>query len=234
MKKTFACLSDIHGNLYVSIPQSDYLLISGDIVPYSLQHDNELSNTWFDDVFIPWCERQPVERVIFIAGNHDYFLDKTHIGSPHCSLDSGYTRFFGEKTVYLYCDRYEHDGIVFYGSPWTPWFWNWAFNLPKDDAEVNQQHWEKIPDDVNILLTHGPPANILDVNDRYEHCGCPDLLNRVGQLQGLRLHLFGHIHEGFGSTKINNTLFCNAAVDGILRKGKGLEESPQLEIDLSK
>ena len=102
------------------------------------------------------------------------------------------------------------DGIKIWGSPIQPEFFNWAFNR-KRGAEIDK-HWQLIPDDTDILVTHGPPFGYLDETARMERVGCVDLLKRIDEIKP-KVHVFGHIHEGYG-TAINDrdTLFINASV----------------------
>lgn len=53
--------------------------------------------------------------------------------------------------------------------------------------------WSMIPENTDILVTHGPPYGILDTNIQNQHTGCPHLLQRVLAIKP-RLHVFGHIH----------------------------------------
>ena len=100
------------------------------------------------------------------------------------------------------------DGIRFYGSPWQPMFMNWAFNL--EPRELREK-WSLIPAQTEVLVTHGPPYSILDLNVARANCGDPDLADRVSQLQPM-IHVFGHIHESSGSLQQGGTLFVNASV----------------------
>lgn len=109
------------------------------------------------------------------------------------------------------------DGIKFYGSPWQPWYYDWAFNfrhptkpmhgvdvIPEEAEEALRQAkdtWAKIPDDTRVLITHGPPFGILDAAEDQDKCGCPLLAKRITELLNLRLHVFGHIHEAYGSVE---------------------------------
>ena len=88
-------------------------------------------------------------------------------------------------------------------------FYDWAFNLPRGKALAKV--WAKIPDDTDVLITHGPPYGILDKTERGEHCGCQDLLERIKVIQ-LKLHIFGHIHEGYGMFQDESTTFVNGSV----------------------
>lgn len=94
-------------------------------------------------------------------------------------------------------------------SPYQPEFCNWAFNLPRDSPEI-ESVWNGIPIDTDVLITHGPPANILDVTFDKVHAGCPRLLKRVVEVKP-KLHVFGHIHEGYGIHEMGPTLFVNAS-----------------------
>lgn len=104
-----------------------------------------------------------------------------------------------------------NDVIVFgrFFSPYQPEFCDWAFNLPADSNEIGEV-WSKIPNDVDVLITHGPPAQILDFTSGGLHVGCPRLLKRVKQVKP-RLHVFGHIHEGYGVEEEDSTIFVNAS-----------------------
>jgi hypothetical protein len=55
--------------------------------------------------------------------------------------------------IYLNDSGVEIDGLKFWGSPVQPYFHNWAFNRIGDDI---CKHWELIPLDTDILITHGP------------------------------------------------------------------------------
>ena len=231
MNKTFSLLSDTHGNQKITVDPCDFLLLSGDICPLGIDTQPTLSEHWLNTTFNAWLEEQPAKHIIFIAGNHDFAFDRKpeHSHRINHIIDS-----LPENVHYLQDSEIIIDGIKFYGSPYTPWFWDWAFNLPKDDAIAAQACWGKIPSDTDVLLTHGPAAGILDANKTYEPCGCPDLLNRIGQLRGLKLHLFGHIHDSFGSKQVGNTLHVNAAYGYSHELENRPKTAPIVEIDFSK
>ncbi|RIB02495.1 hypothetical protein C2G38_2255566 [Gigaspora rosea] len=75
--------------------------------------------------------------------------------------------------------------------------------------------WSKIPP-----TTHTPPSGILDLVACGENAGCVDLLQRIQEIKPL-IHVFGHIHEGYGVLKkkwetennddIKSTNFINAS-----------------------
>ena len=100
------------------------------------------------------------------------------------------------------------DGVKFYGSPWQPWFYDWAFNLERG-PEIRAK-WDLIPEDTDVLITHGPPYGIGDLTFQKDHAGCQDLLKAVERLKP-RTHIFGHIHERYGINSIDGTTFINAS-----------------------
>jgi Icc-related predicted phosphoesterase len=109
---------------------------------------------------------------------------------------------------YLEDQFLEVDGVRIWGSPWQPTFCNHAFNL--DRGVAIRAKWDLIPEDLDILVTHGPPRGVLDRVGR-EHVGCADLAEVVTARRP-RLHVFGHIHTGYGTAERNGTLFVNAAI----------------------
>lgn len=105
---------------------------------------------------------------------------------------------------------FEFDGVKIWGSPITPWFHDFAFNRHR--GMRIRPHWDMIPDDTNILVTHGPPMGILDLTSRGIYAGCQDLLERIKQLKQLKLHLFGHIHEAHGIVTDEGMTYSNASM----------------------
>ena len=103
------------------------------------------------------------------------------------------------------------DGVKIYGSPWQPEFFDWAFNLPRNGEELKYT-WNKIPDDTDILITHGPAYGYVDrVIGEYQHLGCELLIERINEVQPM-LHVCGHIHTGNGVVDNGVTTFINASV----------------------
>ena len=107
----------------------------------------------------------------------------------------------------VYLEDEEHvieiDGIriKLYGSPWTAVHGNKgkAFQIAPGNL---QEKWAKIPDDVDILVTHSPPFGVLDKDSEGEQAGCRDLLETVTGRVRPRVHVFGHIHASSGLSVI--------------------------------
>lgn len=185
------CLSDTH-DLHdrVAVPDGDLLLHAGDLTARGRLEDVEEAARFMRAL--------PHRHKVIIAGNHDRCFEET----PSAAR----ARLAG--LVYLQDDLVEIRGLRIYGSPWQPWFHSMAFNVRRggDIARV----WRMIPDGLDVLLTHGPPRGHGDVTVRRDPAGCLDLLHRVREVRP-RLHAFGHIHEGYGVTRENGTLFVNAS-----------------------
>ena len=100
------------------------------------------------------------------------------------------------------------DGLEVWGSPWQPWFHDWAFNLERGAALAEK--WAMIPDSTDLLITHGPPHGILDACFDGRRVGCEELTRAVERVRP-KLHVFGHIHEAYGVVDDGTTLFVNAS-----------------------
>jgi predicted phosphodiesterase len=104
--------------------------------------------------------------------------------------------------------------IKFYGTPWQPWFYDWAFNLPRLGDELKDK-WAFIPEDTDVLITHGPPNGYGDLVNNWRqpntNVGCELLLNRIIDIKPL-INVFGHIHEGYGVEYNDDTIFVNASI----------------------
>jgi len=140
---------------------------------------------------------------IFIAGNHDWGFELHNDIAPE----------YKEKGVhYLFDSEVVIDGVKFYGSPWQPEFYNWAFNLPRNGEELKSK-WDAIPNDTDILITHYPAFGYLDDVEgrRGQHLGCELLTERIKEIKP-KIHVCGHIHSGRNIYHDGYTLFINASI----------------------
>lgn len=105
------------------------------------------------------------------------------------------------NAVVLIDQAIELGRLKIYGSPMTP-LYGAAFG--KFSGADRMRHWARIPDDVDLLITHGPPKGVLDrPPDQAGDMGDPELTARISQLSFLRLHCFGHVHGGHGTLEEN-------------------------------
>lgn len=197
-------LADTHGYL-PEIESCDLLIHAGDMCP-TFDHSNPFQLSWLTTNFKNWLEEIPVGHVIGVAGNHDFIFEDA------AKIDGYATRWLKHDLPWEYLQdaRTEFQGYKIWGSPWQPWFHDWAFNIKS--VEHLAQKWSLIPDDTEILITHGPPKNVLDVEGFGKtHAGCSALAQRIVKLPELKLHVFGHIHHSFGQSELAEATFVNAS-----------------------
>jgi Icc-related predicted phosphoesterase len=188
----FVAISDTHSRHHnIKLPKGDVLIHAGDI-SYRGKKEEMLD-------FLEWFRAQKFQHKIFIAGNHDFYLERIKPAELLQMIPEGIT--------YLNDSGIKIGDINIWGSPVTPWFHNWAFNRRRGDAI--RKHWELIPTDTNLLITHGPVFGFLDTVINEQHVGCQDLLRRVLVIKP-KVHLCGHIHESYGAIKRSGIRFINA------------------------
>jgi Icc-related predicted phosphoesterase len=191
---TIVAISDTH-NLHhqVTLPKGDILVHSGDVS--SQGKEREIV------AFLNWFSAQPHKHKVFIAGNHDFYFENTPV--------SDVNKLIPDNVIYLNDSGVTIEGIRIWGSPVQPWFYDWAFNRKR--GEDIRKHWALIPQNTDILLTHGPAYGIHDKTTRGEKVGCVDLRETIDKIQP-KLFVCGHIHEGYGVLDNGQTTFINASV----------------------
>jgi Icc-related predicted phosphoesterase len=187
-------ISDTHGqHAKLVLPEGDLLIHAGDIS--NTGSKTEVLN------FLNWFDKQTFKYKIFIAGNHDFFFER--------ESDEEIQKIIPEGIIYLKDSGVTINDIKIWGSPVTPWFLNWAFNRHRGDQI--RRYWELIPGDTDILITHGPVFKVLDKNSEGQYTGCEDLLKKVREIRPA-VHVFGHIHEAYGTIDKFQVKFINASV----------------------
>jgi Icc-related predicted phosphoesterase len=192
-------LSDTHGrNPDVrTLPDGDVLIHCGDFTNFG--EEDELSR------FRAWLREIPHEHKIVIPGNHDLCFDAPG-GRGALDALGDIVGLIHETTVI--------DGVKFFGSPYTPKFFDWAFMY---EPRESQRRWLSIPDDTDVVITHGPAFNRLDQTSSGKNAGCVALGNRLGEVNSTPgrvrplLHCHGHIHEASGELHRDGWLTINAA-----------------------
>lgn len=140
-------------------------------------------------------------HVVMTVGNHEKGCE----ANPQLWIDT--MKEIGVKL--LMHESIEVEGYKIFGSPWTPYFGGWAYNYHRISGKVK---WQDIPEDTEILLTHGPIYGILDYV-HGDHVGCVDLFNRVNSgLPDLKYHMFGHIHETHGTAQYKQVTCINSSI----------------------
>lgn len=214
---TFVCISDTHTKTYgLSLPPGDVLIHAGDFSFTGLHEEIEDFNKYLAGL--------KFEYKVVIAGNHDLTFDLENYEPNLRERFHSYAyknknkKSFTAKEVkeklteciYLEDSSCELFGYKIYGSPWTPTFYDWGFNLSRGKEILEK--WKKIPTDTDILITHGPPYKILDKCADGFNAGCEDLLREIKERIKPKFHIFGHIHEGYGVFNEEGTTYINASI----------------------
>jgi len=192
-----------HNQVTPDLPGGDLLIHAGDFMN---------SGYYWEEVypFLKWYdELNNYDHKVFIAGNHDRLFDDRPREVQ--GLLTGY------KTIDYLQDQCitvgdDEQMVKIYGSPWQPEFYDWAFNLPRQGEDLREK-WFWIPKDTDILVTHGPAFGHCDEAPYGGHVGCELLRERIDEFPP-KIHVFGHIHAGYGYKFHNGTHFFNAAVLG--------------------
>ena len=191
-------MSDVHNKISLMSPEpADLLIIAGDLtysgtVPELLAFNEALG-----------ALKPKYKEILVLAGNHD-----VHFYNYPEEAKSILT-----NARYLEDEQFIYEGTKFYFSPWIPVIGIWAFEYPSDDAA--RYIWSRIPDDTDVLVTHGPPSGVgmLEYSDNEYvsgGCGCPILAEAIQRVRP-KYHIFGHIHEGYGSVEKEGTTFFNVS-----------------------
>lgn len=219
----FVCISDTHThteNLAEKLPDGDILIHAGDFTRSSTKRDIIKFNNFLGTI------KERYKHIVVIAGNHEltfdqrvcdrglmrYKLYQMFIGDDFTSqqLNPYQSKKLLTNCKYIENESIELFGIKIYGAPWQPERFGLAFNKPRGEEILNE--WNKIPNDTDILVTHGPPLGIGDKTTTNIHCGCAELATTVMDRVKPKYFIFGHIHEAYGIWRDDKTVYINAAI----------------------
>ena len=191
MKRIVAC-SDTHRSHWeVKVPEGDLFIFAG---------DNDITDLITLHDFNDWLKEIPCKYKIVIAGNHDFELER--IGKYECKR-------LLTNCIYLENEFIEVDGLKIWGSPYCPYFNNWAFMQPDN---MLREIWDTIPLETEILVTHTMPYGILDgVLPRMQSVGSLTLRDAIKRVRPY-IQIGGHLHESYGQYTDGKTDYYNVAV----------------------
>lgn len=219
------CMSDTHGqHRDIAVPKGDVLIHAGDFT--------QTGEVRVVQDLLDYFRRLEIPTTICIAGNHDMTLDLPYYDrswrrfhsrrirnaedAPRAMQQYTQETAGGPNQFYYLEDsscqipvQKGSAALSVYGSPWSPEFYDWAFNVPR--GRPSHEIWSRIDPETDVLVTHGPPLGRGDLCDHGGRAGCHDLLQQVQKRVKPRLMVFGHIHEGYGTTYDGTTLYVNAS-----------------------
>jgi Icc-related predicted phosphoesterase len=190
------------------VPMGDVLIHAGDFTNLGEEKHIVAFNKWFVSQPHPWK--------VLIAGNHDRLFE-TNPAYAQSFLDLN-------QIIYLEDSFAQVGDLKIYGSPWTPRYHSDYWKFHKKPCDMRNL-WKKIPEGLDILITHGPPYGCMDFFK--EHAGCSELAERLRHMeQPPKIHVFGHIHEGYGFDVQSGTTYYNAASVGMVNGYYDIKNKP--------
>jgi len=189
-------ISDTHNQheLIKCIPSGDIVIHAGDAT--NLGKESKMRS------FLRWFSSLNFKFKIFVTGNHDWICER----QP--SLIEAYAKKLG--IIFLDFKLIEIENLKVFGYPYTPWCGHWAYMLPRGGIDLNNKI-NNIPENLDILISHGPPKNILD-KCSGGNVGCELLRNKIEKVKP-KIMIFGHIHESFGYKENEHTKFYKMQMD---------------------
>lgn len=196
---TVCVISDTHGeHIHLNVPKCDLLVHCGDLTNTGQSHEIRNYNNWAANL----VDTGVVKKTIVAPGNHDFgFQDRKSLSK----LDAKDIDYVLEN------DLVEVFGLKIWGCSWVPTFGSWAFMA--DENKLFNEIYSKIPSNIDILVCHGPPKDILDRNFHQQKCGSKAMRHLLdSEIINPKYYFCGHIHEGRGIHKTEKTTFVNAAI----------------------
>lgn len=206
-------ISDTHGqHRKVHLPKGDVLIHGGDFTKTGEMGTIEDLSCYFAE--------SGFREVVVIAGNHDMTLDPDYYEKKWKNIHrTPFDCQTAQEAIERHC-HYLNDsaytsqsGLEFYGSPYSPFYYDWAFNRRR--GAPLRHIWDQIPNHedapIDVLMTHTPPLGRGDLTRERLRAGCYNLLKAIQTRVQPRINIFGHIHEGYGTTYDGHTLFINAS-----------------------
>ena len=188
--------------------QPSVVIHSGDFMQHSMKYQDA-------EDFFKWFMELPFEHKILVPGNHDKWCEQLENDDDlrHAVLP--------DRLHLLINESVEIEGVKFWGSPYTPEFFDWGFQLYGTEG---YDLWNEIPENTDVLITHGPSMGVLDKLPTNESVGCPFLAQRIDELD-IKAHLFGHIHDAYGMTSEDYYIAVNSS---LLDENYKVQNKPQL------
>lgn len=223
------CISDSHDKHdEIYVPSADILIHAGDATMTGTRQ--QLTD------FVIWLSIQPTKYKVWIAGNHDFGMETDQAAYAMWAGRRGRNKLMDVNqtrseiialcnslgVTYLHNSGINIEGLNIWGSPDTPAFYGWAFNRTQREL---QEHWKTVPDNTDILVSHGPAYGVLDALEDGTMVGDIELMKRINTLPKLKLHVCGHIHPSYGSIEVDGSTRVNASIldDSYKVRNKAIE-----------
>ncbi|CAF1362659.1 unnamed protein product [Adineta steineri] len=157
------CISDTHNghnndefDTKIRRMHGDILIHAGDFGEQGTREEAKNIVKWLRSL-------ENFKYKVFISGNMDG-SDLDILSRNSAVQGSQVTPLNDHNVIYLENSSCEVLGINIYGCPYTPrFFGNFQYDRRSTAA---RKLWNNIPENCDILVSHGPPYGILDTNSR--------------------------------------------------------------------
>lgn len=195
-------IADTHGlHDQLDVPDGDLLVHAGDFTHFG--------DRAHEEAFADWMGSQPHNHKVVIYGNHEVGFDQRRR-----------MRFredcFQRGVEVLSSERQTIRGVTLY-----------ALGFPISTMPVQDDRYDDITDDVDVLISHAPPRGILDESIDGSNYGDEPLRQKLRSVTPT-YHLFGHVHASYGMKEQDGTTYVNAA----LKHDDNLDEPICVTIDV--
>lgn len=179
------------------VPEGDVLVICGDVTGNSIYAITQLKdfNNWVDEI----AYENNYKGIWLCPGNHDELFDQ----------DINLGQQLVPRVQVLHHNYLEFEGLNIWFESYQPEFMDWGFN--RSDL-CRKELFKDIPENTDILISHAPRYGILDKNKYGKSCGDKILGESIDQLKQLKYHIFGHIHDSYGTKQVNGITYVNCSV----------------------
>lgn len=203
--------SDMHGRfkeiLYPALEEDfDVWVDTGDWAPNLTRGDVDIESTYQVRYFIEF-EKEIVERLngrpfLSVSGNHDYAcLATLMFTAGHKQAHS-----VNKEPVHM---RLNGNILTFAGLREIPYIageWN------GEKKDLTPYVVRALSFKPHVLLTHTPPAGIMDKGLDDKHIGSTVLANKLAyEKHNVAFNLFGHVHGNKGIEQHHGITFVNSA-----------------------
>jgi len=184
-------ISDSHTKK-VFLPPGDLLIHAGDLANNGSLHEIQDQ--------LDWLKTFPHPHKVVICGNHDGYFDKRsrrkEDNNSQKRLDWGDIHYLEHSSITLDFPDHDNRKLTIYGAPQIPKCGGRDFAF--QHARHENAWTDTVPMETDILVTHTPPKYHLDLPSTM---GDANLLNEAWRVKPA-LHVFGHVHAGYGREKI--------------------------------
>ena len=210
--------SDTHSKVDVSkIPDGDVFIHAGDLMTTGYLDEWKWATEWLAAL--------PHKIKLFVPGNHDFHL-QVYPGPALQDMRKAGVTVVGLPGNNDYATYVLPNGDKVLGLPFVTDLPRWAFN--SDELSIYKYLEDFRGMNCNIVVSHAPVCRYLDYSHRSNQHEGIGVYREFLHHTSPKLWFHGHIHEGHGHVKVNQTDIYNVAMSDRL----GQHANPPTVLDI--